>query len=146
MRLQIIVIHSRAYHPQTMGKDERFHRTLNEELISRYSFADVLEAQAHFDPWRSVYNCRRPHQSLGMKTPASRYRMSERAFPERLPEGLHIRTVQQHGRVSYHAREYRVPQAFRGQRVALRPSDEYDGIVDVLFFNQRIAQLNLHDQ
>ena len=151
MRLEIIVIHSRSYHPQTMGKDERFHRTLNDELITRYSFVDLSQVQAYFDPWRGVYNCRRPHQSLGMKTPATRYRMSERAFPERLPEphypqGLEIRTVQQHGRLSYHGREYRVPQAFRGQRVALRPSDEHDGIVDVLFFKQSIAQLNLHDR
>jgi len=86
-----------------------------------------------------------------MQPPASRYRPSARAFPERLPtpqypQELPTRIVQQQGKLSYRGRDYQVPQAFRGQRVALRPSNEHDGIVDVLFFRQCIAQLNLHEQ
>ena len=42
LRLDIVVSHCRPYHPQTVGKDERFHRTLNAELISRHSFVDLL--------------------------------------------------------------------------------------------------------
>ena len=150
MRLGIGVIHSRPYHPQTMGKDERFHRTLKAELISRYSFADLTQAQSGFDRWRDVYNFKRPHQALDMQAPATRYRMSPTPFPERLPdvhypEGLHTRSVQQQGKLSYRGREYRVPQAFRGQRVALRPHSHCDGLIDVLFCHQVIAQINLHD-
>jgi transposase InsO family protein len=150
MRLDIAVIHSRPYHPQTMGKDERFHRTLNAEIISRKCFADLAQVQASFDPWRDLYNFRRPHQALNMQPPATRYRISSRAFPERLPQavydqGLETRSVQQEGKLSYHGHQYRVPQAFRGQRVALRPNSEYDGLIDVLFCHQRIAQINLHD-
>jgi transposase InsO family protein len=149
MRLDIVVSHARPYHPQTLGKDERFHRTLKAELISRYIFEDLLHAQSMFDPWREIYNCRRPHQALQMQPPASRYRPSTRAFPERLPmpeypQELPTRMVQQQGKLSYRGRDYQVPQAFRGQRVALRPSNEHDGVVDVLFFRQCIAQLNLH--
>jgi transposase InsO family protein len=151
MRLDIVVSHSRPYHPQTMGKDERFHRTLNVELISRYSFLDLLHAQSLFDPWRETYNFRRPHQALSMQPPASRYRMSTRAFPERLPEpeyaqDVETRIVQQQGKVSYRGHDYRVPKAFRGQRVVLRPNEAHDGIIDVLFFRQCIAKLNLHGQ
>ena len=150
MRLDILVSHSRPYHPQTMGKDERFHRTLNAELIAWHSFQDLLHAQSLFDPWREIYNCIRPHQALGMQPPATRYRMSTRAFPSTLPQpeygqDVETRLVQQQGHLSYRGHDYRVPKAFRGQRVALRPSAEHDGIVDVLFFRQRIAQLNLHD-
>lgn len=149
MRLGILVSHSRPYHPQTMGKDERFHRTLNNELITRHCFVDLAHAQALFDPWRELYNCRRPHQALGMQPPATRYRMSTRAFPQRLPEpeypaGLPTRIVQQQGKLSYAGHDYRVPKAFRGQRVALLHNEEHDGILDVLFFRQCIAQLNLH--
>jgi len=151
LRLDIVVSHSRAYHPQTMGKDERFHRTLNAELITRHRFVDLAHAQSIFDPWRELYNARRPHQALDMQPPASRYRMSTRAFPERLPEpqyppGVQTRIVQQQGKLSYRGHDYRVPKAFRRQRVALHPSEQHDGIVDVFFFRQRIAQLDLHHQ
>jgi len=47
--------------------------------------------------------------------------------------------------VSYRGHQYRVPKAFRGQRVALRPNPHSDGIVEVFFFRQRIALLDLHD-
>jgi transposase InsO family protein len=151
MRLDILVSHSRPYHPQTMGKDERFHRTLKEELIVWHNVDGLAHAQALFDPWRELYNCIRPHQSLDMQPPATRYRMSTRAFPERLaqpeyPANVATRIVQQHGRVSYRGHEYRVPKAFRGQRVALRHNPDDDGIVEVFFFRQRIALLDLHDQ
>ena len=89
--------------------------------------------------------------ALNLQPPASRYRMSRRAFPERLPEpqyppGVQTRIVQQQGKLSYRGHDYRVPKAFRRQRVALHPSEQHDGIVDVFFFRQRIAQLNLHHQ
>lgn len=33
MRLGVLVYHGRPWHPQTQGKEERFHRTLTEELL-----------------------------------------------------------------------------------------------------------------
>lgn len=38
MRLGIKVSHSRPYHPQTQGKDERFHRTLKAEILQGQAF------------------------------------------------------------------------------------------------------------
>lgn len=61
MRLGIRIGHSRPYHPQTQGKDERFHRTLKAEVTSRRVFAELSECQQAFDHWRSVYNTERPH-------------------------------------------------------------------------------------
>ena len=66
-RLGINVIHSRRYHPQTLGKDERFHRTLNDELIKRHRFTDLAHCQHHFDRYRDVSNLERPHESLHME-------------------------------------------------------------------------------
>ncbi|MQX17494.1 transposase [Sinorhizobium terangae] len=51
----IAVSHSRPCHPQTLGKDERFHRSLKAEALQGPPFADLAKAQA-FDRWRHVYN------------------------------------------------------------------------------------------
>src|SRR5262249_28011286 len=61
MRLDIRVSHSRPYHPQTQGKDERFHKTLGLELLRDRFFRDLAQAQRCFDDWRYVYNLQRPH-------------------------------------------------------------------------------------
>lgn len=80
----VAVSHGRPYHPQTQGKDERFHRTLAAEVIGRRVFADLAECQRRFDAWRVVYNTQRPHQALDLSTPVTRYRPSSRLFPEKL--------------------------------------------------------------
>jgi transposase InsO family protein len=85
LRLGIGISHSRPYHPQTQGKDERFHRTLKAEVLAHETFADQTAAQRRFESWRDVYNLERPHQALGQKPPVSRYSPSQRPFPETLP-------------------------------------------------------------
>lgn len=59
--------------PTTTGKIERLHLTMREMLEEHGPFSDVDEAQAAFDAWRPDYNELRPHQSLDMATPASRF-------------------------------------------------------------------------
>jgi Integrase core domain len=61
--------------PTTTGKIERFHQSLRVELLDDHPpFADLTAAQAAIDVWRQDYNMVRPHQSLDMATPASRFR------------------------------------------------------------------------
>ena len=60
--------------PTTTGKIERFHGTLKRELLRMRRFASLEEAQAVLDRWVGEYNESRPHQSLGMRTPADRFR------------------------------------------------------------------------
>ena len=45
MKLGVTVLHSRPYHPQSRGKIERFHRTLNTEVMSLTCFRGLREAQ-----------------------------------------------------------------------------------------------------
>ena len=81
LKLGISVIHSRPYHPQSRGKNERFHRTLVAEVFAMRRFRNLAEAQRAFDAWREVYNFERPHEALGQQVPASRYRPSQRPMP-----------------------------------------------------------------
>ena len=68
---------TKPYSPTTIGKVERWHQTLQTELLNLAGpFASMEEAQAAVDRWRQEYNHDRPHQSLDMATPASRFRHS----------------------------------------------------------------------
>jgi transposase InsO family protein len=87
IRLGIHPIHGRPYHPQTQGKVERFHGTLEQELLP-YIRRDALDHFiADLEQWRSdVYNPLRPHEALGDRPPLSRFRPSPRPRPPKLPE------------------------------------------------------------
>ena len=147
MRLGIHVIHSRPYHPQTLGKDERFHRTLKADILDDCSFKTISECQGAFDQWRQVYNTERPHESLDMNVPASQYRMSHKRYPETLPVVEYdktdfIRKVQNKGLISYKNQNYRVGGAFIGQKVAIRQS-QHKNIFDIYFLNHKIKELHM---
>lgn len=146
LRLGVRVSHSRPRHPQTLGKDERFHRTLKAELLGD-PLPGLEVAQQRFDAWRHVYNHERPHEALADAVPASRYRPSERPYPERLPPveypaADHVRKVQDHGRVEFKRRRLNVPRGFQGLSVAVRPLDE-DGYWSIYFMTECIASFNL---
>ena len=75
--LDVKVVHGRPYHPQTRGKDERVHRTLGEDVLTRDEPWDTIsQVQAALDEWRPIYNGYRPHQGIGMAVPADRYQPS----------------------------------------------------------------------
>jgi transposase InsO family protein len=150
LRLGIPVSHGRPYHPQTQGKDERFHRTLAVEVLQGRYFPDLAACQHHFDGWREVYNTERPHEALGLDVPASRYQPSARSFPERLPALEYhatdtVRIVQRDGCISFRCRPWKVGKAFVRQPVALRPLPD-DGSYQIVFATIAIAQINLRDQ
>lgn len=143
MSLDIAVCHGRPYHPQTQGKEERFHRTLNVELRQHRQLLDLPDAQRAFDPWRQVYNHERPHEALGLHPPASRYVPSCRALPGRVePPVYHaddiVRRPNPVGQLSVHGRTYKLSEAFGGRPVALRPAGP-DGVWTVHFSRFPIA-------
>jgi len=149
LRLGVGIGHGRPCHPQTQGKQERFHRTLKAEVLTGPVLKDFPQAQARFDQWREVYNHERPHQALGMAVPASRYQVSPRSFPEVLPPieygpGDVVRKVQDQGKISFQNRDFRIGKAFRGYPVALRPSLQ-DGVFIVHFCSHQIAEIRVRD-
>jgi transposase InsO family protein len=148
LKLGVDLIHSRPYHPQTRGKNERFHRTLEDEVFAFNSFRDLAQAQRAFDRWRNIYNTVRPHQALGQDVPLSRYKPSPRSMPGRIaaPEYNARDIVRQVGTtksyISFKGRLWKVPKAFLGERVAVRPLDR-DGQYGVFFAARQIANIDL---
>lgn len=148
LKLGIDVIHSRPFHPQSRGKIERFHRSLNAEVLALRMLRDLDDAQSAFDAWRSVYNFERPHEALAFATPARHYRISRRPMPERLPEpqydqGEVVRKISRtDARIAFKGRFWRVPQAFGGERLAIRPLNT-DGLYGVYFASHHVATIDL---
>ena len=144
------VSYSRPHHPQTQGKDERFHRSLKAEVLSRHDFTNAHDLQSRCDQWRVLYNQIRPHDALGLEVPVSRYQPSQRAYKEvvapfEYSEVDAVRTVRSNGQISYRGQVYKLSEAFKGRKVAVRPSSE-DGMLLVYYRHQRIAQLYLRQK
>ncbi|HTX07139.1 MAG TPA: IS481 family transposase [Solirubrobacteraceae bacterium] len=68
-------------HPQTQGKTERFHQTLQRWLAARPAARTVAELQRQLDEFREHYNERRPHRALNRRTPGQAYRATPKAAP-----------------------------------------------------------------
>jgi transposase InsO family protein len=123
LRLGILPERIEPGHPEQNGRHERMHRTLQQETAQPP--ARSLGAQQRlFDRFRREYNEQRPHEALGMATPASLYAPAWRPFPERLPEieypaGFARRRVEQHGAISWRHERVFLGEALAGQTVGL---------------------------
>lgn len=147
--LGIWVIHSAPRHPQTAGKEERFHRTLDLEVITTRSGWDSFdEVQDAYDTWRPIYNHHRPHDSLGETVvPADRYQASDRPMPTSIAEpqydtGTDVRKVSANGRFSWHKQSLRVGKAFTSRHIGIRPTTT-DGQYQILYRHHHIRTISL---
>ena len=78
-------------HPQTQGKTERFHQTLQRWLRARPPAASIPELQRQLDGFREHYNEQRPHRALGRATPGHAYRSTAKALPAGRGADAHYR-------------------------------------------------------
>lgn len=147
IRLGIRMSFSAPAHPQTNGKDERFHRTLKAEVLTGRSFATHADVQSAFDRWRPIYNDERPHEALKLAVPATRYQPSPRGYPESLPAieygASDTVVIVRDGQVRFAGRRWKVSNALSTLPVAFRPSAQ-DGRYDVYFCHQRILEIDLN--
>lgn len=73
---------TKPYSPTTTGKIERWHQSLRRELLDASDpFVDLPSAQAAITAWVHTYNHSRPHQAIGMATPASLFRPGAQPEP-----------------------------------------------------------------
>lgn len=125
MLLGIRPIHGRPRHPQTQGKVERFHGTVQLEMGSRLVQPTLELARAECEAFLKRYNWVRPHDALAGEVPGSRYAPFERQRPDRLPEhripeGATSRKVLDNGCFHFDGKEYRIGKGLLGQRVVIK--------------------------
>lgn len=114
--------YGRVHHPQTQGKVERFHRTLEEAIRHRGKPQRMAEWPGALEEFRQVYNERRPHEGLGMKRPVERYRASTRSYQTHpreweYPEGSLVRRLDAAGCLSWEGQRWFVCEALAERRV-----------------------------
>jgi hypothetical protein len=118
--------------PTTTGKIERFHRSLRAEFLTGRVFSTLAAAQAELDAWVASYNHDRPHQSLDMATPASRFlSRSDRGEPElgalaqdRSGDSWVSRLVASNGVVSVAWQQISVGVHHAGHRIDVHVADQ----------------------
>jgi transposase InsO family protein len=130
-------------HPQTQGKVERFHGSL-ERARSRPDAHQWL-TQAWLDSFRHEYNQLRPHQALGMRTPASLWQPSTRTYNPNpqvwdYGQGAEVRKVGGHGHIYLNDRPWKVSQALATHTVQLQRIDQR---VLVYFCRTLVQQIDL---
>lgn len=149
MRLGILPIHGRPLHPQTQGKDERFHRTLKAELLKRRPLKDLEDAQSAFHLWREEYNFERPHNALHLDVPAAHYRPSKRSLheadrPVEYDSGAILRKINFKGYISIRQHRYFISESLIGEYVKLnRISDQ---LVGLQYGQFEFAQIDLEQR
>ncbi len=142
-RLDVKMIHGRVRHPQTQGKVERFHRTLETEGAGLLRQLDLRAAQESCEHLRQHYNWQRPHEALGQEKPGVVYHSSERKRPAKLPAvqvrpGAHLRKVAETGLLSFRGQQYRAGRGLGGESVEIR---EEESGWSLFYSNHRIGPL-----
>jgi transposase InsO family protein len=144
MKLGVGLLFSGVRHPQTQGKVERFHGTL--EQARRRRGLPVAELhQQWLDEFREEYNQVRPHEALGMKTPASVWSPSPRRYhPNPLEweygSGSEVQRLGPHGQLKLEGRWWQVCEALAGEAVQL---ERAQGRVLVYYCQTLVREIDL---
>ena len=147
LRLGIAIERIKPGHPQQNGRHERMHLTLKKET-THPAGRNSLQQQARFDNFLKEFNEERPHEALGMKTPAEIYKPSERRY-EGLPEldyPFHDKAliVTSCGRICMHRKKINLSTVMAGQKVGLKEVD--DGIWLVSFMHYDLGYIDLEQR
>lgn len=128
IKLGIVPERIEAGHPEQNGRHERMHRTLKQE-VAMPPAENRRAQQRELDRFRQEYNQVRPHEALGMQTPASVYEPSGREYPQRVPEVEYpsimlVRSVKSHGVFRWKKHDVFLSEVLWGERIGLLPRDE----------------------
>jgi transposase InsO family protein len=147
MDQDILPIHGRAYHPQTQGKIERFHRSLDNEVLKIHRIQDFADAVRELERWGKIYNFERPHQALGDRCPAQVYTSSSREYQEKVSPYAYnpqyqVYKINNWGYLRFANHKIYISETFRDTYVQLIPSERDDAAL-VCYRNFIIAKIDL---
>ncbi len=113
-------------HPQTQGKVERFHRTLEDALNHRGRPETLATIQEFLQDFLVEYNQVRPHEALSMAVPAQRYQVSSKNFNPKPPEwqypiGAIVRRLNPQGCLDYRHLRLFACEALAGEWIQIEP-------------------------
>lgn len=133
--------------PEQNGRHERMHRTLKLETASPPKHTWKRQQQA-FDLFRQEYNQDRPHEGIGMETPASRYSTSSRSYPLQTPEmtypnDLTLRRVHSQGDLRWNCRQIYLSETLAGELVGLKETN--NDLWEIFFGPIKLAVLDSHN-
>ncbi len=139
------LIYGAPYHPQTRGKVERFHRTLDETLRYVGMPNTIAGFIAAFASISQTYNYHRPHESLDMQVPAERYTPSPQAYnpspaPWTYPSGAEVRRLNSAGCLEYMSSRYFVCEALAHEKVCY---EKFSDHLLVTYRHMYIREINL---
>ncbi len=121
---QGIRLHFSGYrHPQTQGKVERFHGSMA-AAMKRRGIPGQEQRQDWLDEFRHEYNHLRPHEALGMRTPARVWSKSARRYQPHPPAweyepGVELKKIAAEGQMSVDGRRWEISRALAGEWVQL---------------------------
>lgn len=149
MQLNILPIHGKPMHPQTQGKEERFHRTMKNELLKYTIMKNLEHAQKEFDMFRYSYNYERPHEALELDTPSKHYKASSKIYDgtEKEPEydgNCQLRKVNYKGYISIQKHRYYLSESFIGKYIGVEPTENEK--INLCYGNFIIAQIDLNER
>jgi putative transposase len=126
--LGIKLVRSRPGCPQDNGAHERMHADMRFELEDAAADS-VVAQQAACDAWRLEFNHVRPHDALGLKTPAEVYRPSERKMRSVVigagfPEGCQTVQLNNRGGFPWLGQQIFVTRALARMHVGLEHRDQ----------------------
>jgi len=87
-------IKSQPHHPMTLGKIERFWKTILQEFLLRAQFDSFEDARDRLNFWVKYYNHKRPHQGIGGICPADRFFEIQHQLKEVIAKGVEENTLE----------------------------------------------------
>ena len=147
VKLGIRMEYGRPRCPQDNAAHEQMHGVLKKFAATPVSCHPAAQ-QRRFERWRRHYNQHRPHEALGLRTPAELYRPSRRRLPASAPRWTYPTTwlrlrLDAKGRYRWRKRQRLIGKAFIGEELGARLINPE--VLAVYFGPHLLGQLHAHD-